>query len=158
MTSRSSLARTAAPAGIAIALLATLTGCTTAVDTGAGTDVDTDGGTDAGSQPDVEIPADATFRDGVFGADGPYQSPNGAELIGVELTIEGNVVTAVTISRNTTNPTTSRYQAQFASGIADVVVGQNLSDLDVTVVAGSSLTANGFRVALDAIKADALES
>lgn len=154
VTSRSSLARTAAPAGIAVALLATLTGCTTAVDAGAGTD----GGTDAGSQPETEIPADATFRDGVFSADGPYQSPNGSELIGVELTIEGNVVTAVSITTNTTNPTTSRYQAQFTSGIAEVVVGQNLNDLDVTVVAGSSLTGNGFRVALDAIKADALES
>jgi uncharacterized protein with FMN-binding domain len=156
MTSRSrtSVAQSSAPVGIAVALLATLSGCTTAVSTDTATDTDTD--TD--SQAEAAIPVDATFRDGVYLADGPYQSPNGAELIAVELTVESNVVTDVQITRTTTNPTTSRYQAQFASGIADVVVGQNLSDLDVTIVAGSSLTGIGFRVALDAIKADALDS
>lgn len=150
--SRSSIARVSAPIGFATALLTTLTGCATAADTG------TDAGADTGSQSTPETPADATFRDGVYDADGAYQSPNGAEVIGVALTIEGNIVTDVQITTNATNPTTSRYQDQFASGIADVVVGKALSDLTVTVVAGSSLTGNGFREAVNAIKADALDS
>jgi hypothetical protein len=43
----------------------------------------------------------------------------------------------------------------FEGGVDAVVVGKNIKDLHVGVVAGSSLTSQGFNKALDAIKAEA---
>lgn len=137
-TTRTAAARIVAPVGLAAALLGTLTACSTAAE--------------------AEVAVDASYRDGSFQANGTYQSPNGSENIIVALTLENNIVTEVEITTNPNNPTTARYQSEFASGISELVVGRDIDELDVTVVAGSSLTSNGFSEALKAIKADAIES
>lgn len=134
---RTTMARVAAPVGAAAALLSTLTACSTAAE--------------------AEVPVDASYRDGSFQANGTYQSPNGSENIIVVIELENDIVTGVDVTINPNNPTTANYQGQFADGIGDIVVGQDIDTLDVTVVAGSSLTSNGFREALNAIKADAVE-
>ena len=134
---RTTMARVAAPVGAAAALLSKFTACSTAAE--------------------AEVPVDASYRDGSFQANGTYQSPNGSENIIVVLEIENDIVTGVEVTINPNNPTTANYQGQFADGIDDIVVGQDIDTLDVTVVAGSSLTSNGFREALNAIKADAVE-
>lgn len=138
-SSRTTAARIAAPIGAAAALLGTLTGCSTAATT-------------------AEPPANASYRDGAYQANGTYQSPNGSENIIVAIVLKNDIVTEVEITTNPNNPTTANYQQQFADGIGAIVVGEDINTLDVTVVAGSSLTSNGFREALTAIKADALES
>ncbi len=135
---RTNTARVVAPIGAAAALLGTLTACSTAAE--------------------AEAPVDASYRDGSFQANGTYQSPNGSENIIVVLELQNDIVTDVEITINPNNPTTANYQGQFADGIGDLVIGQDIDTLNVTVVAGSSLTSNGFREALTAIKADALES
>lgn len=140
-STRSTAARIAAPVGAAAALLGTLTGCATAA-----------------AEAEAEVPVDASYRDGVYQANGTYESPNGRENIIVLVELADDVVTNVEITTNPTNPTTANYQGQFASGIGDLIVGRDIDELDVTVVAGSSLTGNGFREALSAIKAEALES
>ncbi len=132
-------ARIAAPIGAAAALLGTLTGCSTAA-------------------AEAEVAVDASYRDGVYQANGTYQSPNGSENIIVVIELENDRVADVEITINPNNPTTANYQGQFADGIGALVIGEDIDTLDVTVVAGSSLTSNGFREALTAIKADALES
>lgn len=141
MTSRArtTVARVAAPLGATAALLGTLTGCSTAT-------------------AEAEVPVDASYRDGTYQANGTYESPNGSENIIVLVELTDDVVTNVEITTNPNNPTTANYQSQFASGIGALVVGEDIDQLDVTVVAGSSLTSNGFREALAAIKADAVES
>jgi uncharacterized protein with FMN-binding domain len=136
---RTTAGRIAAPIGAAAALMTTLTGCATAA-------------------AEAEVPVDASYRDGVYQANGNYESPNGSENIIVLVELENDIVTNVEITTNPNNPTTANYQGQFASGIADLVVGEDIDQLDVTVVAGSSLTSNGFREALTAIKAEAIES
>ncbi len=137
-SARMTAARIAAPIGATVALLGTLTACTTAVE--------------------AETPVDASYRDGSFQANGTYQSPNGSENIIVVLELQNDIVTDVEITVNPNNPTTANYQGQFADGIGELVIGQDIDTLDVTIVAGSSLTSNGFREALNAIKADAVES
>lgn len=122
-----------------LSLLGTLAGCTTAADA-----------------ESPAAPVDASYADGSYQANGTYQSPNGNENIIVALTLENDLVTDVEITINPNNPTTANYQGQFADGIAAIVVGEDIDTLDVTVVAGSSLTSNGFREALTLIKADAL--
>jgi uncharacterized protein with FMN-binding domain len=112
----------------------------------------------AATEPEAEAPVDASYRDGSFQANGTYQSPNGSENIIVVLELQNDIVTDVDIITNPNNPTTANYQSQFADGIGEIVIGEDIDTLDVTVVAGSSLTSNGFREAVSAIKADALES
>lgn len=136
---RTTAARVAAPIGATAALLGTLTGCSTAA-------------------AEAEVPVDASYRDGTYQANGTYESPNGSENIIVLIELENDIVTDVQITTNPNNPTTANYQGQFASGIGDIVIGEDIDTLDVTVVAGSSLTSNGFREAIAAIKAEAVES
>ena len=137
---RATMGRVAAPLGATAALLGTISGCSA-----------------ASPEPPAE-PVDASYRDGVYQANGPYQSPNGSENIIVVIELEDDIVTDVEITVNPNNPTTANYQGLFADGIGDLVIGEDIDTLNVTVVAGSSLTSNGFREALTAIKADALES
>ncbi|MFN4002718.1 hypothetical protein [Microcella sp.] len=125
--------RAAAPLGAA-ALIGMLTGCAPAA------------------------PMDASYRDGNYRAEGAYQSPAGGESIIVVLELENDIVTGVEIGLYPTSATSSTYQSEFASGIAELVVGRDIDALDVTVVAGSSLTSTGFREAVTTIKAEALES
>ncbi len=137
-SSRATAARLGAPIGAVAALLGTLTGCTAAVET--------------------ERAVDANYRDGSFRASGTYLSPGGYESITVVLELENNIVTDVVVGLKPTNAITGDYQGQFRAGIGDIIIGQNIDSLDVTVVAGSSLTSMGFREAVSAIKAEALDS
>ncbi len=138
-STRTTAARVAAPIGATAALLGTLTGCSTAA-------------------TEAQVPVDASYRDGTYQANGTYESPNGSENIIVLIELENDIITDVEITTNPNNPTTANYQGQFASGIGDLVIGEDIDRLDVTVVAGSSLTSNGFREAITAIKAEAVES
>ena len=52
-------------------------------------------------------------------------------------------------------PETTKYQGKFIAGIADVVVGKKLDELQVDRVAGSSLTSGGFDQAVVRIKDEA---
>lgn len=117
-----------------------------------------------GAQPnepgadDGAAPITGDFADGTYTATGSYISPNGTETIDVEVTLTDNVISAVTVGTNPTNPTTSRFQTMFSGGIEAEVVGQRVDEVEVTRVAGSSLTGNGFTDALEQIKADALSN
>lgn len=114
-------------------------------------------GATAGATPDAttEAAASGSYTDGDYAASGTYQSPGGEESIEVELTLEGGVVTAVTVTGDASSGNAERYQSQFADGISAEVVGQSIDELDVDTVAGSSLTSDGFDAAVDEIKADA---
>lgn len=103
--------------------------------------------TAAGSGPD--------YKDGTYSADGTYVSPNGTETVGVELTLASGTVTDVQITQHPSNPNTRKFQGEFASGIAAQVVGKSIDELDVSKVAGSSLTSGGFNKAVEQIKSEA---
>lgn len=139
-----------AAAGLGIAAI--LTGCA-ADSAGSGSDT----GSDSGSDAAVDEGADtsAAYADGEYQAEGSYESPNGTETIGVDLTLEGDTVTAVTVTPQATGGNSAKFQGQFASGISDEVVGEDIDTLSVSRVAGSSLTSGGFMDALEKIKSDA---
>ena len=96
-----------------------------------------------------------TYKDGEFTQVGSYVSPGGTEEIGVTLTLEKDVVTAVTTQPMPSNPTAKLYQERFSGGIQDEIVGKKLDELKVDKVAGSSLTSGGFAEATDLIKSEA---
>ncbi|GAA2245217.1 hypothetical protein N1031_15455 [Herbiconiux moechotypicola] len=97
----------------------------------------------------------STYTDGTYEATGSYTSPNGQEEIDVSITLESDIITAVTVTPEATNPNSVNYQTQFADGIAAVVVGEDIDEISVSRVAGSSLTSGGFNEAVEAIKAEA---
>lgn len=148
-----SLPRLAKPLMTAVAATAVLT---TAACGGDSTETDgtTDSveSTDGGSEAAPATGGD--YADGTYEATGTYSNPGGTSEVAVELTLEGNAVTDVTVTPMASG-TSRQFQDQFAGGIADEVVGVNIDDLDVGRVAGSSLTSGGFDEAVEQIKADA---
>jgi uncharacterized protein with FMN-binding domain len=116
------------------------------------------GPTDAAAAEATTAPDGAsgqTYKDGEFTQVGSYVSPGGTEKIGVTLTLEKDVVTAVATEPMPTNPTAKLYQERFSGGIQDEIVGKKLDELKVDKVAGSSLTSGGFAEATDRIKSEA---
>jgi uncharacterized protein with FMN-binding domain len=101
---------------------------------------------------------DASYADGTYTADGSYQAPSGTESITVELTLADDKITDITVTPHATDPTAKGHQAEFVGGIAEQVVGKDIDTLNVTKVSGSSLTSAGFKIAITAIKGEALES
>jgi uncharacterized protein with FMN-binding domain len=95
------------------------------------------------------------YKDGTYSADGTYVSPNGTETVGVQLTLAGGTVKDVQITQHPSNPNTRKFQGEFAGGIAAQVVGKDIDELNVSKVAGSSLTSGGFNKALEQIKSEA---
>lgn len=99
--------------------------------------------------------ASAAFKDGTYTELGRYTSPGGPSAVDVTLTLQSGVVKAVKVVPKAENPTAAGYESQFASGVGSKVVGKRLTELDVTVVSGSSLTSRGFDAAVQAIQAKA---
>lgn len=114
---------------------------------------------DAESTADAGSGTDATtggpYADGTYTAEGSYATPESVEEISVTVTLEGDVITAVEVTGNPTKRESEQYQGQFIGGIEEVVVGQDIDDISVSRVAGSSLTSGGFNEAIEAIKAEA---
>lgn len=95
------------------------------------------------------------YKDGTYSADGSYNSPNGQETVGVQLTLSSVTISAVDITTHATNPNSKKFQGEFKDGIAAQVVGQKLDAINVSKVAGSSLTSGGFNQAVETIKSEA---
>jgi uncharacterized protein with FMN-binding domain len=138
-----------------LGLIGALAGCSgNAVAEGNDTGTDSGSGSSTGSGSSS---GGGTYADGTYEAEGGYTSPGGQEDIGVSITLEDDVVTAVTVTPHATSGNAKQFQTQFAGAIAGEVVGKDIDSLDVSRVAGSSLTSGGFNDALEAIKADAAE-
>lgn len=147
---RSSRPLVLAAAGVGLATV--LAGCASGTGTDGSTGSDGTGGTDS---VDSEGTTSGDYADGTYEADGSYQSPNGTETISVEVTLEDNIVTDVTVTPQADGGNSEKFQTQFAGGIADEVVGEDIDSLEVSRVAGSSLTSGGFNDAIDQIKSEA---
>ncbi|MEP6841934.1 MAG: hypothetical protein ABJA11_00345 [Pseudolysinimonas sp.] len=95
------------------------------------------------------------YTDGTYTEDGSYLSPAGEQTVTVKLTLAGDKVTELTVTPHATDPTAKEYQAMFVQGVGAIVVGKNIDQLQVSRVAGSSLTSGGFNKAIETIKTDA---
>ncbi|GAA5197180.1 FMN-binding protein [Microbacterium jejuense] len=125
------------------------TGSTSSTDTST-EDTSDDTSTDTGSSDST-----GSYADGTYSADGTYATPESVETITVTVTLEDDVVTDVEVTGNPQKRESEEYQSKFIGGIASVVVGQDIDDLQVSRVAGSSLTSGGFNEALETIKSEA---
>jgi uncharacterized protein with FMN-binding domain len=95
------------------------------------------------------------YQDGEYTAQGAYISPGGPESVTVTLTLEDNAVTALEVTGSGGSPNAKKFQGEFIENIDAVVIGRNIDDINVSKVAGSSLTSGGFNEALKQIRDDA---
>ncbi len=95
------------------------------------------------------------YKDGVYSADGKYASPGGDEVIGITLTLKDDLIMDATATMHVTNPKTEFFQERFSGSFKELIVGKKISEVELTVVSGSSLTPIGFKDALAQIEAQA---
>ncbi|WP_372967920.1 FMN-binding protein [Microbacterium sp.] len=145
-----SVRKGAALAGVAGLLV--LAGCSGTADA---EDQSTDTGTDSSTESTDSGASAGDYTDGTYTADGSYQTPETVEKISVTLTIADGLVEDVEVTGDPQAPETERYQGEFIDGIADEVVGKSLDEIEVSRVAGSSLTSGGFNDAVESIKEQA---
>lgn len=96
-----------------------------------------------------------SYTNGEYEATASYANPGGTSDVEVELTLADGKITEITVNPEAEDATSRQYQEKFASGISDEVVGKSIDEIDVSKVAGSSLTSMGFNKAIEEIKADA---
>lgn len=113
---------------------------------------DTSESTDSSS---ADTGSSGSYADGTYTADGSYATPESVETITVTVTLQDDVITAVEVTGDPQKRESEQYQGEFIGGIADVVVGQDIDDIQVSRVAGSSLTSGGFNEAIETIKSEA---
>ncbi len=137
-------------------LVGALAGCSSTVSASAPDDATVSTPTPTATTPEsAGTSGTSIYKDGVYTADGTYQSPAGEGRITVKVTLASDVVTAITVDGHATDPTAKAYQGDFDRGIAGKVVGKKIDALNVTNVSGSSLTSGGFDDALKKIEAAA---
>ena len=93
------------------------------------------------------------YADGTYTATGQYGSLPSSIVVSV--TLVDDVITAVTVTPRATDPTSLDYQTRFARAIPALVVGRNIDEVNLSKVAGSSGTPDGFNAAIQRIKAEA---
>ncbi|MFJ4168574.1 hypothetical protein ACIPY3_03590 [Paenarthrobacter sp. NPDC089714] len=144
-----------------LSIIGTAAACAPTTQAPSQTPASQNGGQESTTSPSASSAASSgtttgsTYKDGTYSADGTYTSPNGQETVGVELTLAGDKVSAVNITTHPSNPNTRKFQGEFASGIAAQIVGKDIDELNVSKVAGSSLTSGGFNDAVQQIKSQA---
>jgi cytoskeletal protein RodZ len=113
---------------------------------------------EASTDPTAEASDSAptsTYTDGSYTAEGSYATPESVESITVTVTLADDIITAVEVTGDPQKRESEQYQGQFIGGISEVVVGQDIDEISVSRVAGSSLTSSGFNEAIDTIKSEA---
>ena len=155
MITNSALRTGTALVGIAGALV--LAGCSGSTEAATDDTSSSDSSSGSSGSTSSDATTSGSYADGTYSAEGSYQTPETVETISVTLTLADGVVTEVEVTGDPQARETEQYQGQFIAGISDEVVGQNIDELSVDRVAGSSLTSGGFNQAVDEIKAQAAE-
>ena len=145
MNTPSNRIKVATVAGISAALV--LAGCSTT-----GTEAPRPAsGPDAGASRSVSASnRGPTYADGRYTATGEYGSLPSS--IGVSVTLDDEVVTAIEVTPNATDPTSRDYQERFAEAVPERVVGRPIDEVRVGRLAGSSGTPDGFNAAIEKIR------
>ncbi len=97
----------------------------------------------------------ASYKSGTYKASGNYLSPGGEESVDVEVTLDGDMITAATVTPHAAGSTSVQYQGEFVANFKPLVIGKDIDEVNLSRVAGSSLTSGGFNKALDQIKSEA---
>lgn len=97
----------------------------------------------------------SVYKDGTYTTMASYSSPGGTEKMTVSLTLKNDKVVASDVTTTPADHDSRYYQQQFIDNYKSVVIGKDISSLQLGRVAGSSLTPIGFNTAVKQIKAQA---
>ncbi len=97
----------------------------------------------------------ANYKDGNYSGEASYANPAGNSKLKVDLTLASGKITKIKVTPEATDPTSKGHQIDFAAGIAAETVGKSIDSLNISVIAGSSLTVQGFDKAIEEIKGEA---
>jgi uncharacterized protein with FMN-binding domain len=111
--------------------------------------------TTGGTTPTTTPTTTSSYKDGTYKVDQAYQSPGGNEKFNVSLTLANGVVTAATFTPEPVSGVGKMKQAAFSAAFQPQVVGKNIDDISIGVLAGASLTSAAFMQALANVKAQA---
>ncbi|MFZ2804109.1 MAG: calcium-binding protein [Patescibacteria group bacterium] len=111
--------------------------------------------TDSGSNGSSAPPVAANYKDGTYTADGDYQTHETSETVHISITLKDNVITDSTFQATPNASLSAYFQGLFSQNYKAMIIGQNINDVHLTKVSGSSLTPGGFDAALEKIKAQA---
>ncbi len=73
-----------------------------------------------------------------------YQSPGGLDQMDIWVVITDGIIASVTVTPKWSNDTSTQYQKGFAAEVAKKVVGKNAKSLQLSAIAGASLTTAAF--------------
>jgi hypothetical protein len=107
------------------------------------------------STPSTSTVIDTQLKDGTYTSSGTYSTPGGVESIGLTVTLHNGIIDDVALEQQATGGDAAVYQEKFASNYKQLVKGKKIDEINLTRVAGSSLTSNGFNDALANIRHDA---
>jgi uncharacterized protein with FMN-binding domain len=95
--------------------------------------------------------ATSGYKDGNYNASGKYSTPEGSETINVSVTLKDGVVTDTSATENPKSSDSQEYVTMFLENYKELVVGNNIAELKLSRVSGSSLTSQGFNSAIQTI-------
>lgn len=110
-----------------------------------------DAGEEPGASPDGIT---GPYADGTYSATERY-GPINEDSVAVTLTLADGIVTDVAVVGDALLPQSADYQSAFVEVIEGVVVGRDVDDAHVDVLAGASKTSATFNRALDVIREQA---
>lgn len=96
------------------------------------------------------------YKDGTYSNSQTYRVPEGeSNSIDVKITLSGDVIKDLTVDSNYNSRESERYVSGFESSIKSKVVGKKISDVNLSIVGGASLTTDAFTEAISEIQAEA---
>ncbi len=95
------------------------------------------------------------YKEGTYSVTGNYNSPGGAEEVGVKVTVKNDMITDAVVEVRATRPTSVKWQTAFSSGVKEAVMGKKLDEVKLDKVSGSSLTPKGWNEAIGEIQVQA---
>lgn len=105
---------------------------------------------------DKQVDFASRYRAGDYNATGKYQSPGGAQEIKIRITLSSDGSITDTSAEGDDKSTDSKfYQSSFIANYKEKVIGKGIDEVKLDRVGASSLTADGFRNALEDIKVQA---
>lgn len=105
-----------------------------------------------------EAESDTNFASGTYEANGVFVTARGkyTESVDVTLSVEDDIVTHMNVVGNINNIKSQQYQNRFEGVIENFIIGKELSEIDLDAVAGASDTTDGFMVAVQKIRDQAV--
>ncbi|MFC0265835.1 hypothetical protein [Alloscardovia macacae] len=95
-----------------------------------------------------------TYGDGTYTVSGHY-GEHSASTLDVSVTVGAGKVTAVGVKPTTSSAISKKYGDDFVKAVSGEVVGKDLKDLKLSVVAGASWTTDAFNQALVNVRGEA---